>query len=86
MGQICLILQGVVVGQWLLLTYRQSLLASPGNEKQCILALPLSFFYDRKRRVKEKGIRETLSLLLPKVFFKLRNQFFAPMKSHLHNS
>ena len=44
MGQICLILQGVVVGQWLLLTYRQSSLASPGNEKQCILPLPLSFF------------------------------------------
>ena len=76
MGQICLILQGVVVGQWLLLTYRQSLLASPGNEKQCILPLPLSFFQDRKRRVKERGIRETLSLLLPKIFFKLRNQFF----------
>ena len=44
MGQICLILQGVVVGQWLLLTYRQSLLASLGNEKQCVLPLPLSFF------------------------------------------
>ena len=39
MRQICLILQGEVVGQWLLL--RQSLLASLGKEKQYILPLPL---------------------------------------------
>ena len=50
MGQICLILQGVVVGQWLILTYRQSLLASLGNEKQCILPLPLSFFLRQKKK------------------------------------
>ena len=60
MRQICLILQGVVVGQWLLL--RRSLLASLGKENQYILPLPL--FYDRKRGDKGRG---TLSLLLHKI-------------------
>lgn len=63
MRQICLILQGVVVGQWLLL--RRSLLASLGKENQYILPLPL--FYDRKRGDKGRGIRGTLSLLLHKI-------------------
>ena len=50
MGQICLILQGVVVGQWLLLTYRQSLLASPGNEKLMHTPFTPFFFFRQKKK------------------------------------
>ena len=65
MGQICLILQGVVVGQWLLqITYCQSLLTSPGNEKQCILPLRLSFFLRQKKKgLRERGQRDTFSAI-----------------------
>ena len=76
MGQICLILQGVVVGQWLLLTYRQSLLASPGNVKQCILPLPLSFFKTEKEGLKREGLERHFLCYCQKYFSNLEINFF----------